>query len=89
MVNLKLVEAYAVLLILCTALIIFGIFQMQLALSAVVSQVELSPFQAILHGILVSALGLVLCTSILVLFFRRMRKRQEGQAEGKVAQAKQ
>ena len=82
MANPKLVELYAALLVVCTALIIFGIFQVQATLSAVVSETELSPLQTILQGIQIAEVGLILSDAMLLLFFRRVRKRQKAKARG-------
>ncbi len=80
----KLIEAYAVLLVLCTSLMVFGMFQMQAAVSMVMSQTTISPIQMILQGVQVSAIGLVLSAFIMVLFLRRLRAKR-GAAEGKKA----
>ena len=68
------VELYAVLLILCTAVMFFGLFQMQYALSAVMNQAEVSPLQSILYGIQIAAIGLVVTTFIIFVFFKKLHK---------------
>lgn len=80
----KLIEAYAVLLVLCTGLMVFGMFQMQTAVSMVMGQTTVSPIQMILQGVQVSAIGLVLSAFIIVLFLRRVRTKR-GVVEGKKA----
>ena len=71
----KLIEIYAVLLVLCTALLIFGITQMQFFLSGILSERDFLASQNFMTSIQVSALGLILCALILVLFLRRFRKK--------------
>lgn len=80
----KLIEAYAVLLVLCTSLMVFGMFQMQAAVSMVMGQTTVSLIQMILQGVQVSAIGLVLSAFIIVLFLRRVRAKR-GVVEGKKA----
>ena len=80
----KLIEAYAVLLVLCTSLMVFGMFQMQTAVSMALGQTTVSPIQMILQGVQVSAIGLVLSAFIIVLFLRRLRAKR-GVVEGKKA----
>jgi len=75
MTNIKMVELYSVLLILCTSLIVFGIFQMQSAMAAVLNETEIFTTQMILRGVQISAVGLVLSALILFLFFRTLKKR--------------
>ena len=75
MANQKLVELYAVILILCAAVLFFGLFQMQANLNAVMSGQEVSSFTLFLQGIQVAALGLVVGTGILFIFLRRIRKK--------------
>lgn len=75
MVNLKMVELYSVLLILCTSLIIFGMYQMQAMLASVISREEMFTAQLVLQGIQISAVGLVLSTLIMFLFFRQLKKK--------------
>jgi len=75
MMNFKFVEVYAVLLVLCTALILFGLFQMQAVLANVLGQAEVSPLDAIMQGVQAAAVGLVLSVVMLLLFFRWMQKR--------------
>lgn len=70
----KMVELYAVLLILCTAVMFFGLFQMQSGLSAVMNHAEVSPLQSILYGVEVAAFGLVVTTLIIFVFFRKLHK---------------
>lgn len=74
MINPKLVELYAVLLILCTAVMFFGLFQMQSRLSAMMSYAPVSPLQSILYGIQAAAFGLVATTLIIFVFFRKLHK---------------
>jgi len=74
MVNLKLAELYSILLVICTSLIIFGIFQMQVALEAVINGTKISFIEVISQGIQVAAIGLIISTGILVLFFRKLKK---------------
>ena len=74
MISSKMVELYAVLLILCTAVMFFGLFQMQYALSAVMNQAEVSPLQSILYGVQIAAIGLVVTTFIIFVFFKKLHK---------------
>ena len=70
----KMVELYAVLLILCTAVMFFGLFQMQSGLSAVMNRAVVSPLHSILYGVQISALGLVITTFIIFVFFKKLHK---------------
>jgi len=70
----KLVEVYSVLLVLCTVVLVFGLFMMNAFLNSVLTKTELSPIQTILQGIQVAAVGLLLSTAILFVFFRRIKK---------------
>lgn len=79
MVNLKLVEVYAVLLVLCTALIVFGLFLMQSNIASALGPGQSSYFQTVLHGIQVSAAGLIACTVLMVLFFWHLKKKYAGE----------
>ena len=74
MIGPKMVELYAVLLILCTAVMFFGLFQMQSGLSAVMNHAGVSPLQSILYGVQIAALGLVVTTLIIFVFFRKLHK---------------
>ncbi len=75
MENIKPFELYAVLLILCAAVLFFGLFQMQASLNAVMNKQAFSSFQFALKGVQISAIGLLLTTFILFVFFRRLRKK--------------
>ena len=77
MVNQKLVELYTVMLILCAAVLFFGLFQMQASLNAVMSGQEFSSFQFALQGIQIAAIGLVIGTFIIFIFLRRIRKKHK------------
>ncbi len=83
MVNLKLVEVYAVLLMLCTALVVFGVYQMQAALKAVLDEASSSYLQMVLQGVQIAAVALIGCTLIMVLFFRHLRKKYSGKENAK------
>jgi len=73
--NLKLVELYTVLLVLCVGLLLFGLYQMQITINSAMGLVDVTPLQAILQGLQVSAAGIVLSASIMVLFFKKLKKR--------------
>ena len=73
MVNQKLVELYAVMLILCAAVLFFGLFQMQANINAVMSGQEFSSFQLALQGIQISTIGLVFGTIIIFVLLKRVR----------------
>jgi len=75
MVNLKMVELYSILLIMCTSLIIFGMYQMQAMLATVVSKEEMFTAQLVLQGVQISAVGLILSALIMFLFFRQLKKK--------------
>ncbi|MFA4855490.1 MAG: hypothetical protein WC634_02805 [archaeon] len=74
MMSPKIVELYAVLLILCTAVMFFGLFQMQSGLSAVMNHALVSPLQSILYGVQIAALCLVVTTFIIFVFFKKLYK---------------
>ena len=77
MVNQKLVELYAVMLILCAAVLFFGLFQMQASLNAVMGRQEFSSFQFALQGIQIAAIGLVIGTFIIFILLRRINKKHK------------
>jgi len=81
MVNLKMVELYAVMLILCTAVLFFGLFQMQANINAVMGGQEFSSLQFVLQGIQIAAIGLVIGTFIIFIFLRRIRKKTQNIAQ--------
>jgi len=74
MLKFKSAELYAVLLVLCTALVVFGMFQMKAFVSATMAGLDIYPLEMILSGVQVSALGLVLSAGILLVFLKRLRK---------------
>ena len=75
MKNIKSIELYTVMLILCAAVLFFSLFQMQSGLNAVMNQEEFSSFQFALQGVQVAAIGLVFGTVIVFIFFRRLHKK--------------
>jgi len=77
MVNQKLVELYAVMLILCTAVLFFSLFQMQANINAVMGRQEFSTLQFALQGIQIAAIGLVIGTFIIFIFLRRIHKKHK------------
>lgn len=75
MINHKMAELYAILLLLCTAVMFFGLFQMQSALSTAMGRPGVSALQSALYGVQVAALGLVITTFIIFAFFKKLHKR--------------
>ena len=62
MTDIKRVEAYAVLLLLSVAVIIFGMFQMEATISASARNVDFSSFEIMLRGIQIASLTLIVST---------------------------
>jgi spore maturation protein SpmA len=67
-------ELYAVMLALCTAVMFFGLFQMQYMLSIVMKEAEAVQLQSVLLGIQVAAIGLVATTFIMFVLLKKRPK---------------
>ncbi len=68
--ELRMFQAYSVLLVLCSALVIFGIFQLKTTMAGMLGTTQASFPQPILQGVLIAALAIILVTLMLTLFFR-------------------
>ena len=77
MKKIKLVELYTVMIILCAAVLFFGLFQMQSGLNAVLNQEEFSSFQFALQGVQIASIGLIIGTVVVFIFFKRLNKKHK------------
>jgi TRAP-type C4-dicarboxylate transport system permease small subunit len=73
----RMFQVYLVLLILCTATVIFGIFQLKTTMAAMAGETAVSFPQPILQSVLIAALVIILVALMLTLFFR-VRKQAQG-----------
>ena len=74
--ELRMFQAYSVLLVLCTAVVIFGIFQLKTTMAAMLGGTRPSFPQPVLLGVLIAGLAIILLALVLTLFFRVMDQAQ-------------
>ncbi len=74
MADIERVEAYAVLLLLSAAVIIFGMFQMEGTLSAAARNADFSTFEIMIRGIQVAALALIVSTFMILFYLKELKE---------------